>query len=425
MNLFNRKKDNGVGGIFDGGMYLRSFSKDGNRKKLFLLFIGIFMIGSEEIIPLMRPAIAEQLPIVISKTQEDISTTMDVLEVVEKDGDFAVPVPTPLSLVSDSQQQQLPISQDMAVTASDIAVEPSMPNESSLIKAVSGKKVVIADSTEGSQEVKLAFISEKKVNAEPTSAELAIVQNAAVLDSLSPPSSVDMRAFGVVSDDAIYNELLATDILSQPADIRALPEKYLVVRKDHSASNASSRLTAARTALSYGRYSAALGLFEELYKKGSWNESVSMGRAVSLQKIGQIPLAVSAYKEIVEKNPKNVDALTNMLGLLNGQGPDEAIEKLLQLRDIFPFNSNVTAQLGVVYGVARDYENALKYLEMADALKPGNPNILYNRAIVYDRMGRTIQAANIYRQILLLAGDGILNQNFPIETVRNRLSVIR
>ena len=425
MNLFNRKKDNGVGGIFDGGMYLRSFSEDGNGKKLFLLFIGIFMIGSEEIIPLMRPAIAEQLPIVISKTQEAISTTMDVLEVVEKDGDFAVPVPTPLSLVSDSQQQQLPISQDMAVTASDIAVEPSMPNESSLIKAVSGKKVVIADSTEGSQEVKLAFISEKKVSAEPTSAELAIVQNAAVLDSLSPPSSVDMRAFGVVSDDAIYNELLATDILSQPADIRALPEKYLVVRKDHSASNASSRLTAARTALSYGRYSAALGLFEELYKKGSWNESVSMGRAVSLQKIGQIPLAVSAYKEIVEKNPKNVDALTNMLGLLNGQGPDEAIEKLLQLRDIFPFNSNVTAQLGVVYGVAGDYENALKYLEMADALKPGNPNILYNRAIVYDRMGRTIQAANIYRQILLLAGDGILNQNFPIETVRNRLSVIR
>jgi len=446
MNFFNRKNGDGIGGYLKGGKAIRGFPKDRKEKRFFLLFIGIFMIGGvargsfyltgsgeNNSICLIRPAIAEQLPAVAPQTQESAPPMPTDVLVVGEDDDFAVPVSDPSPLVA-APQEQLPLSLEGEVIVPDVVAEsPPMPDESSLVEAVSDnleeepsdKKEVVTDSVKSSQEDKSLSVSGKEESVEPTSAEWAIVQNAVLLDSLSPPSSVGMEAFGGAIDDEAYKEFVVTDILSHPADIRALPEKYLVVRKDRSAQDAISRLTAARTALSHGRYLAALGLFEELYKIGSWNENVSMGRAVALQKTGQISLAMSAYEEIVERNPKNVEALTNMLGLLNKQEPDEAIERLLRLRDVSPFNADVTAQLGVVYGSAGDYENALKYLEMADALKPGNSNILYNRAIVYDRMGKTIKAADIYRQILLLAENGILDQNFPVETVRNRLSVIR
>ncbi|MFH1157886.1 MAG: tetratricopeptide repeat protein [Pseudomonadota bacterium] len=459
MNLFGRKNDGGIGGASDGGTDLRGFPAEGSGKRLPLLLTGILVIGGvaggyfyligsgeDDIVPVARPAIVKQLPVVAPGIQEVAPTTADVLAAGEKDG-FAVPAPPPSPLAAAPPQQQTPMPQDGEAPAVNVAAEPPMPDESSLAVAVSGKpeevsaaavpempempaaepsgeKEAVAAPVKSPQDVKPAPapVSGKEESAEPAPAELAIVQNAAVLDSLSPPPSV---ALGGAPGGAAGEGLLVTDILSQPADIRALPERYLVVRKDRGAGDAGSRLTAARTALSQGRYPAALGLFEELYRKGPWDESVSMGRAVALQKMGQISTAVAAYEEIVEKNPKNVEALTNTLGLLNGQTPDEAIEKLLRLREVSPFNADVTAQLGIVYGAAGDYENALKYIEMADALKPGSLNILYNRAVVYDRMGRTTQAADIYRQILLLAGDGVLDRNFPVETVRKRLSVIR
>ncbi len=253
------------------------------------------------------------------------------------------------------------------------------------------------------------------VEAPPSAAELAIVQNATSLDTLMPPPNASTKGTG----------LRVTDILAQPANVRPWPERYLVVKKDSSAGEVDSRLTAARVALLRGHYQAALEIFSDLYKKDPTDIRVSMGRAVALQRLGQTDDALAAYESALSSDPKNVEALTNMLGLLKGQDTDTALEKLGQLREMYPANADVTAQLGMVYGVAGDYENALKYLDMADALKPGNSIVLYNKAVAYDRMGKTVEAASIYRQIVLLAGDGSLDQGFPIEAVKKRLAVMR
>lgn len=245
-----------------------------------------------------------------------------------------------------------------------------------------------------------------------TPAELAIVQNAAVLNTLDADKK----------KKAAYS---VADIPAVAADVRPLPERYLVVRKDHAADDTDARLVAARMALSRGQNQAALELFNDLYQENPLDERISMGRAVAFQKLGQTDEALLAYEAALGRNPKNVEALTNMLGLLQGQDPDTAIEKLLQMRSLYPANADVTAQLGTIYGVAGDYENALRYLDMADALKPGNPNILYNKAVVYDRMGKATQAVDLYRQIVLMAADRTLGQSFPVEMVKKRLAVIR
>ncbi len=71
-----------------------------------------------------------------------------------------------------------------------------------------------------------------------------------------------------------------------------------------------------------------------------------------------------------------------------------------------------------------DYNNALKYLDMAEALQPGDVFVTYNKAIVYDKMGDSLHAAPLYRQILTLAAEGNLNQNLPLDAIRNRLSAL-
>ncbi len=466
MSLLNEEDHSEIGGasITNKENNFKRFPENKSKKRLLLLFIGLLITGGftggylyliskeEPFVPVMSPAVIKQLPVTSPPTQVTAATT-DVLAVKESD-DFAIPAlppetsqdktvtavkdtkePFPLKESDDFTVPAMPpeTSSDTKTASVDISTElPPMPDESFLVDTNSNKlkKTSVIDIPKipkdpSNKKEGFADFVKNSQDTEPTPAELAIVQNAAMLDFLSPPSSVSIENLDEEADDAIYKGLMLTDILSQPADIRALPKKYLIVKKDHSANAASSHLTAARSALSQGHYPAALELFETLYKKKTWSESISMGRAVTLQKMGQTSPAISAYEEILEKNPKNIEALTNMLGLLNKQTPEEAIEKLLQLRKTSPFNADVTAQLGVIYGTVGDYEKALKYLEMANAIKPENSGILYNRAVVYDRMGKTTQAADIYRHLLLLARDKKLDQNFPVKTIRNRLSVIR
>lgn len=242
----------------------------------------------------------------------------------------------------------------------------------------------------------------------PTDAEKAIVENAAVMDSVGKLPDATSPDLGV-----------------EVAMIRPLPQRYLVVKKDHSAGDVDSRLTAARLALSQDRTSAALQLFNELYDDYPRDKRVLMGRAVSLQKLGQNVEALNAYEDVLTKDPKNLEALTNMLGLLKKTNPTLANQKLIELRQAYPYNADITAQLGISYAAAGDYTEAMRYFDIAESIKPGSAFVLYNKGVLLDKMGRGAEAAEIYRSILRLAADGDLDQNLPLETIRRRLATLR
>jgi Flp pilus assembly protein TadD len=250
---------------------------------------------------------------------------------------------------------------------------------------------------------------------QPSAAELAVV-HAGIQPGMAPATGPATGANGGKVADMLKSE---------PATVRPLPKQYLVVKKERNANDFDARLMAARSSLAQGSYQSALELFDDLYKKNPTDMRVLMGRAVALQKLGQVDEAMSAYQGALRKDPRNVEAMTNMLGMLKGKDAPTAIKKLQQLRELYPANADVAAQLGMIYGVTGDYNNAIKYLDMADSLKPGSPTVLYNRAVAYDHMGNTTQAATLYRQILLLASDGDLDQSFPLEVVRQRLANMR
>lgn len=346
------------------------------------------------------------------------------------------------SVVAPESMPQQPILPKTAALAEDLPLPPSedgllapvippadiaAPAKTSAKTPTKGKNKPAEGQKDKTAPAELAAVP-AELAAAP--AELAIVQNSTIMDTVGTPAAAAAATPAETKPTEGTLESKGTgprvmDILSTKADLRPLPEKYLVVKNESSANSTDARLTAGRSALARGNNQAALEIFTELYHKDSHNKSVLMGRAVALQKLGQTAEAVKAYEAALTQDPKNLEALTNMLGLLQSQDRHLAIEKLLDLRDIYPSNAEITAQLGVSYGSAGEYQQALKYLDMAEALRPGSSFVLYNKAIVYDRMGQPSHAADLYRQIISLAADGSLDAQLPIETIKKRLSEIR
>lgn len=261
---------------------------------------------------------------------------------------------------------------------------------------------------------------------DPSAAELAIVQNAAILDQVTQPGTASRPFDPSAPLPSQTNAIKEVDkLLQQQAIIRPLPPSWLQVSKNRDAGDMDSRLTAARSALAQNRNSAALQLFTELKATYPKDNRVLMGRAVALQKLGQNEEALGAYEAVLVANPKNLEALTNMLGLLKGKDPQLAVSKLTELHETYPYQADITAQLGVAHGQAGEYEQALRYLEMAEAMDAGSAYILYNKAVLHDKMGHNAQAGDLYRQLIRMSVDGTLDENLPLEQIKRRLSVMR
>ncbi|MDP2205201.1 MAG: tetratricopeptide repeat protein [Alphaproteobacteria bacterium] len=254
--------------------------------------------------------------------------------------------------------------------------------------------------------------------AEATNAEKAIVENAAMLDQLSAPAAA------TAADPAAAGRTV-TEILGQPAIVRPMPDSYVIVRKEKDGGALDSRLKTARSALIQNRDMAALQLFGELHQDYPRDTRVGMGRALAMQKLGQHDQALTVYEEVLGNDPKNLEALTNMLGILKLQNPALALEKLIELREAYPFNADIAAQLGVSYAGMQSYAEALKYFDVADALRPGNGYVLYNRAVLHDRMGNEEKAAALYRQIVRMASEGMIKEPIALDAIHRRLSNMR
>ena len=274
----------------------------------------------------------------------------------------------------------------------------------------------------------------------PNEAELAIVQHADVIDQLSRPAGTPNAAAapagtGAPFDPATSGDANAAamksvdDILSQQTTVKAvvrpIPSGYMTIRRESDAGSVDSRLKSARVALAQGNNAAALELFDDLHRDYPKDKRILMGRAVSLHKLGQADEALAAYEAVLNRDPKNIDALNNMLGLLKAKDPQLAVEKLEELHSAYPYQGDIAAQLGISYATTGQYDQALRYLGLADSLKPGSAFVLYNKSVLLDKMGRTREAATLYRQILRLAADGDIDQNLPLESIRRRLAALQ
>ncbi len=201
--------------------------------------------------------------------------------------------------------------------------------------------------------------------------------------------------------------------------------KYVVVTDMKPKNSIESRVAEARRALKLGRYNTAYEYYESLYKLNPRDESILMGRAVSLQKIGRKHAALNAYEELLALYPENADALVNMLGLVKGQYPAVALQKLLSIRQDNPQNAGVVAQIGLTYATMENYMDAKKYLNIAMGMEPDQPLHIYNLAVIHDREGEREKAIKYYDQALRVDAIHGGGRSINRDSVYDRLSKLR
>jgi tetratricopeptide (TPR) repeat protein len=354
----------------------------------------------------------------------------------------------PTSAPGEAAPQDLPVPSNVALAPGAPTGDMPSPdtsaekNAAAPVWAQPGADVPVSPQEAG------ARAANALATAKPSDAEMAIVQNAAVLDQLSQPAATtaaagtatkaeDKTATAKANDKAAaaaaaspspvaQGDMKTVDqLLQQDAIIRPLPNGYVTILKNHDAGDLDSRLTRARQALSDNNNAAALELFNQLLKSYPKDTRAMMGRAVSLQKMGQVDEALAAYEDVLNAAPKNLEALTNMLGLLKNKDPQLALEKLQDLRAAYPYQVDITAQLGVAYAQTGDYDNALKYLNMAAALDPENAYVLYNQAVLFDKTGHSDKAGDLYRQIIRMVAEGTIKDPLPVEQIKKRLIDLR
>lgn len=253
---------------------------------------------------------------------------------------------------------------------------------------------------------------------------------AATTQAATPPAAPSAGAMGG-APTAAATGVNTVDVMRELADqaeaayIRPLPKGFLVMDVAPATSrNSGSQMLAAQRHLKDGKPSEALRAYDDLYAQHPNDETVMMGRALALQQAGRDSDALVVYEQLLNLNARNLDALTNMLGILSKQDPAMAASKLESLRMTYPSDSKIAAQLGVAYGALRNYGAAQQALESAQRMDPQNAFYVYNLAIIYDRQGKREQAARAYRSALDLAEKGKTSQPIPKDAIYKRLAVL-
>lgn len=201
--------------------------------------------------------------------------------------------------------------------------------------------------------------------------------------------------------------------------------RFVVVEKGASAGSTQAQLTAAQRALKLKRYSAALDLFENLYKKTPNSRPVLMGLAVAQQNNGFVESAIATYEELLEIDPNNVDATVNMLGLMKSRYPAIAFRRLKELWEENPENAAIAAQLGMTSAATGNTRDALRYLGIAVSLDPQNASLYYNIAVLSDRAGATLDAIEMYQKALEMDITYAGGKSIPREQIYDRLAYLR
>ncbi|MBU0799908.1 MAG: tetratricopeptide repeat protein, partial [Alphaproteobacteria bacterium] len=202
-------------------------------------------------------------------------------------------------------------------------------------------------------------------------------------------------------------------------------QKMIIARKDHTQGSQEALLESASRALKLQRYDAALEMYEQLYAKNKRDHRILMGLAVSQQFAGRPESAIQTYEALLDLDPRNADAMVNMLGLLRQQYPEVALRRLLDLQDKFPNNAGIAAQIGVTQADLGHYDDAVRYMQIAASLEPQNPQHLFNIAVIADRKGAVADAIKYYEDAMEADAIYAGGRSLPRESIYDRLSKLR
>ncbi len=326
-----------------------------------------------------------------------------------------------IGIVAAPDTQSPPMDPAMADPVMPVDA-PSMPDEIADNDAmIETQTAMMVDADNAAQdeidqkleEELIASLTSNTADNAPVSADDSLAAEEALINSMDQ-----------AIQDGIPAQLGDTSRIEANAYVRPTPEKYYIIRPETAPVELNRELMTAKRALNEGRNGRALEMFNALYEANPNDTRVMLGRSVALQRLGRYTEAISLYEQVLRENPENLEALTNMLGILSVQNPAYSVDKLQRLHASYPANAGVKVQLALAYGAMNYPREAIALLTSAQNLEPTNPTIAYNLAVMHDRVGDRVNAAMYYRRSLMLERDSGYRGAIPVEAIQNRLALI-
>ncbi len=193
-------------------------------------------------------------------------------------------------------------------------------------------------------------------------------------------------------------------------------------KKDKAVEN-KDKLDTAYRALLAGQIAAAISIYKDIIDKNPDNKDALFGLATAYHRNSQYDQARAIYTEILEKDPNNKEVLNNFLVLVAEESPESALIELEKLERLNSSFSPISAQIAMIYLKLNQPEKAERYLRRAVLLSPENVTYKYNLAITSDKLGKEQQAARLYSQILEAVRRGAIIPGDP-DKIMDRLSYL-
>ncbi|MGB0720023.1 MAG: tetratricopeptide repeat protein, partial [Bdellovibrionales bacterium] len=212
----------------------------------------------------------------------------------------------------------------------------------------------------------------------------------------------------------------------EKVDPRTQPgSKLIVVKKNSAAGSRKANIVAAERAMKLGRYAAAAEMYEALYARSKRDPAILMGRALAYQRLGQHDMAVESYERLLDIRPKNLEARVNMLGIIGQRYPAVAARQLLDLREEYPDNVGLVAQVAVMQAKLQNFDEAVRYLGIAASMEPQNASHVFNMAVIADKAGDKKKAIEYYEEALEVDSIYGKGATIPRDSVFERLAALR
>jgi tetratricopeptide (TPR) repeat protein len=185
-------------------------------------------------------------------------------------------------------------------------------------------------------------------------------------------------------------------------------EKHLMQVKDASPNDADVYLHLGYVVGTQGRYSKAEAYFKKAHSLDPESVLSLNNLGVVYQKTGKFDQAQHYYRQAIDIDPSFAQGYNNLGSVLLELGKEEraqqAYEKAVSLSAI---DWESRRNLGHIYLNEKGYKKAAEHLQLALALKPQDPDILFDLALAYEKLGKRTESITFFQSFLESAeGDG-------------------
>lgn len=236
------------------------------------------------------------------------------------------------------------------------------------------------------------------------------------------PSNLD-NAHGKGKTLSIDRAASTRDVFDQDPNAAHHEAMGIKIEVKKPVENANYELSKAYDALSAGNTDTAIVTYKNVLEADPNNTNALFNLATLYHRAGQIDKARPLYARLLAINPQHREGLNNFLVLLTDEAPQEALTQLHELQQRNPDFSPIAAQMAIIYEKMGDLEKANGQMIRAIELSPENLTYRYNMAIMLDKQGKYDEAAKLYYQLVEAANRG---DTIPgnLQKIQQRLTFI-